>query len=188
MEDRTRDLLGKVNQQAADGVLSGTSPTSAPGQGDPASKSPTPIPELGDPAGAVSASPAANGAPAGSLPATPVSSSDGPSYAACLDDFYPRVSDDYSIEHWLPAAVWFCRDLAPAPQNRSTASQHHPSGPIRHNSGQNGLVQSIPRYPFFLLVTASALYSAPNARWSWRALPLAQNCFGRRDCETNMPQ
>ena len=30
--------------------------------------------------------------------------------------FYLRVSDDYSVEYWLPAAVWYCRDLAPAPE------------------------------------------------------------------------
>ena len=35
------------------------------------------------------------------------------SYAECLDDVYLRAADDYDGEYWLPAAVWYCRELAP---------------------------------------------------------------------------
>ena len=106
VEEKARDLLGKVNQQTEAGVTAG-------GQSGVV---PTPVPGTSDLPGTVSASPAANGAPTGLLPVTPVSSFGGASYAGCLDDFYLRVSDDYSVEYWLPAAVWYCRDLAPAPQ------------------------------------------------------------------------
>ena len=105
-EEKARELLGKVNQQTEAGVTVGGQSGAAP----------TPVPGMSDLPGTVSASPGANGAPAGLLPATPVSSSGDSSYAACLDDFYLRVADDYGVEYWLPAAVWYCRDLAPAPQ------------------------------------------------------------------------
>ena len=107
VEDKARDFLGKTNQQTAAGVVAGGRSGVAP----------TPVPGRGGRSSAVPPSPAVNGTPAGLLPATPVSSSGGSSYAACLDDFYLRVSDDYSVEYWLPAAVWYCRDLAPVPQD-----------------------------------------------------------------------
>ena len=106
VEEKARDLLGKVDQQTAAGVTAG-------GQSGVV---PTPVPGTSDLPGTVSAAPAANGTPAGLLPATPVSSFGGASYASCLDDFYLRVADDYGVEYWLPAAVWYCRDLAPVPQ------------------------------------------------------------------------
>ncbi len=36
-------------------------------------------------------------------------------YAECLDDVYLRASDDYDGYHWLSAAIWYCRELEPAP-------------------------------------------------------------------------
>ena len=104
--DKARDLLGKVNQQTEAGLTAGSQSGAAP----------TPVPGTNDLPGTVSASPAANDAQAGLLPVTPVSSFGGASYAACLDDFYLRVSDDYGVEYWLSAAVWYCRHLAPVPQ------------------------------------------------------------------------
>ena len=40
----------------------------------------------------------------------------GRAYAECLDDVYLRVSDDYDSSYWLPAAIWYCREMAPTPQ------------------------------------------------------------------------
>ena len=36
-------------------------------------------------------------------------------YAECLDDVYLRASDDYDGYYWLSAAIWYCRELEPAP-------------------------------------------------------------------------
>ena len=39
----------------------------------------------------------------------------GLAYAECLDDVYLRASDDYDGEYWMPAAIWYCRELMPDP-------------------------------------------------------------------------
>ena len=114
-EDKARGLLENVSQQPAAGVVTGGLSDAAP--------APAPVPGRGSPLGAVAATPAAENAQAGTLSVTPVPASGGTSYAACLDDFYLRVSDDYGIEYWLPAAVWYCRDLAPVPQGRVSAER-----------------------------------------------------------------
>ena len=38
-------------------------------------------------------------------------------YAECLDDVYLRASDDYDGYYWLSAAIWYCRELEPAPRD-----------------------------------------------------------------------
>ena len=113
VEDKARDLLGKVNRQAA-------ASTAADGFSGAV---PTPVPGPSGRFGGVPASPPASGVPESPPPAVPVSSSGDSLYAGCLDDFYLRVSDDYSVQYWLPAAVWYCRDLAPAPQGGSSSSR-----------------------------------------------------------------
>ena len=47
----------------------------------------------------------------------------GRAYAECLDDVYLRASDDYDSGYWLPAAIWYCRELSPAPQAKAAVAR-----------------------------------------------------------------
>ena len=47
----------------------------------------------------------------------------GLAYAECLDEVYLRASDDYDDEYWLSAAIWYCRELMPAPLATAAATR-----------------------------------------------------------------
>ena len=47
----------------------------------------------------------------------------GAAYAECLDDVYLRASDDYDGYYWLSAAIWYCRELEPAPWTVSAVAR-----------------------------------------------------------------
>ncbi len=107
IEDRTRGELLKKDSGQTEATLS---PSGLLGS------DPTPAADQIEKVVGVDAPSTATPTLEGKLTSDPVSWPEGSSYAGCLDDVYLRAGDDYGIEHWLPAAVWYCRGLAPVPE------------------------------------------------------------------------